>query len=241
MSRIDDDHLKQLGYRLANLERRAQIGAERRARSRGTILAAAFTCFGQESGNGTRIDDICKLAGIARGTFYNHFEDLDRLKFELLDQITGEMDHRLHIMFGEIDSVIEQTAAAIRYYLYAARQSPAWGWTLINCGGPGHTFGDLAWHNSLVTISYGITSGEFRLSTAECGRDILMGATSTAMVSVTQGISPDGYAEEIACHILQAFGVPVEVAQDISNRPLPVFPEVPGELLSAAPAASPVK
>lgn len=221
-----DDTIIRMGYRMGQPGRRAQIGAARRAKSRNTLLAAAFECYGREDGRLVRIEDVCKAAGVARGTFYNHFDDLEQLRYQLLEEMTGEFDRAVHHMFGALEGPAEQTAVAIRYYLHAAAKNPAWGWAMIHSSAPGHTFGETVWHNALVTIRRGLEQGLFRISTAEIGRDILMGAVAAAMVSITRGMTPPRYPEEISEHVLMSFGMAADVAHELSNRPLPALPAI---------------
>lgn len=229
-----DEAVARLGYRLAHLERRAQIGAARRAKSRNTLLTAAFECYGREDGRVVRIEDVCKAAGVARGTFYNHFDDLEQLRYNLLEEMTGEFDRAVHHMFGALQGPDEQTAVAVRYYLHAAAKNPAWGWAMIHSSAPGHTFGETVWHNSLVTIRRGRDEGLFHISTAEIGRDILMGTVAAAMVSITRGTTPARYPEEVSEHILMSFGMPPAVARELSNRPLPALPAIAHETIVIA-------
>ena len=85
-----DEAIVRMGYRTVRNARRAEIGAARRAKSRNTILTAAFACYGRADGRIVRIEDICKAAGVARGTFYNHFDDLEALRYQLLEEMTRE-------------------------------------------------------------------------------------------------------------------------------------------------------
>lgn len=220
------DTITRMGYRLADPGRRAEIGAARRAKSRNSLLTAAFECYGREDGRVVRIEDVCKVAGIARGTFYNHFEDLEQLRYNLLEEMTGEFDRAVHHMFPDLDGPAEQSAVAIRYYLHAAARNPSWGWAMIHSSAPGHIFGETVWHNSLVTIRRGLEENLFHISTAEIGRDILMGTVSAAMVSIMRGTTPPHYPEQVSEHILMSFGVAREMAHTLSNRPLPALPAI---------------
>ncbi|RHZ94539.1 TetR/AcrR family transcriptional regulator [Cereibacter sphaeroides] len=221
-----DEAIARMGYRTAGNGRRAEIGAARRAKSRNTIMAAAFDCYGRENGRFVRIEDICKSAGVARGTFYNHFDDLEALRYQLLEELTGEFDRAVHHMFGALENAAEQSAVAIRYYLHAAEKNRAWGWAMIHSSAPGHTFGEMVWHNSLVTIRRGVDEGLFHIPTAEIGRDILMGSVASAMVSVTSGTTSSDYPEQISEHVLMAFGMSRSAARDVSRRPLPALPAI---------------
>lgn len=57
--------------------------AENKYKKRVNILEAAFELFTSKSVSDTAIDDVVKLAGVAKGTFYLYFRD----KYDLLDQI----------------------------------------------------------------------------------------------------------------------------------------------------------
>ena len=209
-----------------DLERRAQIGAERRARSRTAILVAAFHCFGKEGGHSTRIEDICEEAGLARGTFYNHFNDIDELRYELSEDLTREFDRAVHVVFERITDPVERCAIAIRYYLHTARLNRDWGWAMVNSGVKPQVFGRTVWANSMQSVQEVIDLGRFRLKNARLGRDILMGATSTAMITLARGLADDDYPEDIARHVLISFGLDHATADAMVSSPLPPLPEV---------------
>ncbi len=220
--------------RSVNLERRAEIGAERRARSRSAIFVSAFKLLGTEEGGSARIEDICREAGVARGTFYNHFRDLEELRFELLEELTREFDQAVHLTFSQFDGPVEQAAAAVRYYLHAARKNQAWGWAMINSGIRGHIFGKTVWNNSLRTIRDGMDAGHFRLKSAETGRDILMGVVMAATISIVQNVTAPSYPEDMAEHVMLAFGLDAERARASIRKPLPELPPIAHEIIVIA-------
>jgi AcrR family transcriptional regulator len=58
--------------------------AERAAERRAAIVAAAFDEFVARGFTATRIDDIAKRAGVAKGTIYLHFKDKESMFEELV-------------------------------------------------------------------------------------------------------------------------------------------------------------
>jgi AcrR family transcriptional regulator len=58
--------------------------AERTAERRAAIVAAAFDEFVARGFTATRIDDIAKRAGVAKGTIYLHFKDKESMFEELV-------------------------------------------------------------------------------------------------------------------------------------------------------------
>jgi AcrR family transcriptional regulator len=83
-----------------NHERRAEIGAERRSRTRATLLNAALELFGHAHGRATRIEDVCAHAQVARGTFYNHFTGIEALLEALSDELIRDFDDAVHAAFA---------------------------------------------------------------------------------------------------------------------------------------------
>jgi AcrR family transcriptional regulator len=75
-----------------NLTRRAEIGSAKRARTRATILDAARECY---AAGPMTVDAVMQAAGLAKGTFYVHFEDLAALEAELGAELIAELDERL--------------------------------------------------------------------------------------------------------------------------------------------------
>ncbi len=63
----------------------------RRAETRGRILDAACAAFAQDGYHRTSVDDIIQRVGIARGTFYLHFEGKRAVLDALLHQILMEI------------------------------------------------------------------------------------------------------------------------------------------------------
>ena len=75
-----------------DLARRAQIGQEKRARTRAALVAAAKSLFALRSIESVTIDEIVAEAGLAKGTFYTHFEDLDALTAAVADELLAVFD-----------------------------------------------------------------------------------------------------------------------------------------------------
>ena len=62
----------------------------RREHRRALILRAAVETFSARGYHRTRIADIIKSAGIARGTFYLYFDSKNAIFLELLDTLLDE-------------------------------------------------------------------------------------------------------------------------------------------------------
>ncbi len=62
-----------------DVARRAEIGRERRARTRAQILEATEILLAERPPEALTIDAIVDAAGVAKGTFYYHFQSIEEL------------------------------------------------------------------------------------------------------------------------------------------------------------------
>jgi AcrR family transcriptional regulator len=74
---------------------RASPRAERQAQRREAILAAALDEFSARGFAATRLDDVAKRAGVAKGTIYLHFKDKESMFEELIRTAIVPMINRL--------------------------------------------------------------------------------------------------------------------------------------------------
>ena len=75
-----------------DLARRAQIGQQKRARTHAALVTAAKSLFALRSIESVTIDEIVAEAGLAKGTFYTHFDDLDALTAAVADELVAAFD-----------------------------------------------------------------------------------------------------------------------------------------------------
>lgn len=192
-----------------NLQRRAEIGLEKRARTRAHILDTAFILLGRQWGLLTNIDDICKHAKIARGTFYNYFNGMDALFDALSYELNHDFNVAVHAILNEMPSAAERAAAAARYYLERALKDAHWGWAMVNISAAGPIYGAETYELAQKTAQQGMESGEFELSSSEIGRDAQLGIGLASMISFLR--TPPSPSREYplltARHILRALGV----------------------------------
>jgi AcrR family transcriptional regulator len=78
-----------------NLQRRAEIGLAKRNRTRAAILEAARGRYSDPTAAPVTVEAVTRAAGLAKGTFYVHFEDLAALEAELGQALIDELDGRL--------------------------------------------------------------------------------------------------------------------------------------------------
>lgn len=207
--------------RRVDLVRRAEIGREKRARTRRQVLDAAFDLLGHEHGLSTRIEEICLSAGISRGTFYNYFNGMPDVFAALSYDLSHDFNLGVTDIIGRLPEAAERVAVAIRYYLARAVRDPRWAWAMVNVSAGGPIFGLDTHEAARLTTLEGIAMGEFDLPNAELGRDLQLGAGLAAMITLLREPQKTDYAEQVASRVLLAMGVERARISDIVARPLP--------------------
>ncbi|MEP7245280.1 MAG: TetR/AcrR family transcriptional regulator [Gammaproteobacteria bacterium] len=206
--------------------RRAEIGAERRSRTRADLLSAALELFGQPHGRNTRIEDVCERAQISRGTFYNYFSGLEVLLEGLSEELTRDFDAGVHAAFESLDGPVARACAAMRYYLHGALQDRRWGWAVVNSSVGRTLYSESITAGVRESIQAGIDSGDFTLDSADVGRDILLGTGISATITLLHGGTPADYPEKIARQVLLSFGASRAVATALTSLPLEKLPRL---------------
>jgi len=212
--------------RLIDTGRRAEIGAQRRARTRADLLAAALKLFGKPHGRNTRIEDVCSRARISRGTFYNYFTGIEPLLEALSVSLTQDFDLAVHAAMETLPGPLERTSAAIRYYLHAALVDPRWGWAIVNSSVGRTLYGNSITRQVKASIQEGMDSGDFVLDNAEVGRDIVLGSGISASITLLNGKAPENYPEQIARHVLLSLGASARRAASVTSCPMHQLPRV---------------
>lgn len=105
-----------------NLARRAEIGSAKRARTRAAILEAARECF---AAGPVTVDAVMQAAGLAKGTFYVHFEDLADLEAELGATLVAELDERLQPARLAASHPLTRLATALTILLRSLAAAPS--------------------------------------------------------------------------------------------------------------------
>jgi AcrR family transcriptional regulator len=110
-----------------NLERRAEIGQEKRARTRAQLIAAASALFAKRSWASVTIDDLVREAGVAKGTFYVHFEDMHALTVAVADELIRSFDEMIQLRRASTSDPLLRVAFGCDAFIERALEDPAWG------------------------------------------------------------------------------------------------------------------
>src|SRR6476646_1696798 len=78
-----------------DLARRAEIGREKRARTRAQIVEAGATLLAERPLEALTVDAVVDAAGVAKGTFYYHFQSMEELAAAVGEKLGESFDELL--------------------------------------------------------------------------------------------------------------------------------------------------
>jgi len=110
-----------------DLARRAEIGLRRRAKSRSQLVQAARALLSSRAVDAMTVEDVTNQAGVAKGTFYLHFQNLDDLRAAVAEELTCEFHELLQPHRASIADPVERIATGCTAFIAHALRNPAWG------------------------------------------------------------------------------------------------------------------
>lgn len=185
---------------------RAEIGRGRRERTRAALVEAALRVFARLGPDAPTIDDVTAEAGVARGSFYNHFASWDALLVAVATAAVEQIEAELAPQRDLPDAAL-RVALHLRGYIRKAAADPVWGWAVVRMALLAAPFDSPMRDNLARDVADGMAAGRFAVASARLAYDLILGAGMMGMRSVLQGEAGPGHAEDVAEAVLRALGV----------------------------------
>lgn len=106
-------------------------GAGKRERTRAALLDAAVEVVAEKGMEAAKISDITTAAGLANGTFYNHFTDKDEILREASYGIAAEVARQLDEDMKGIDDAARRVVTATSRFISILMIEPDWAAVLL--------------------------------------------------------------------------------------------------------------
>ena len=201
-----------------DLARRAQIGRDRRARTRAELIRAARTLYAGRTFDSVTVDDVVIAAGVAKGTFYVHFDGLDDLQSMMADELAREFDELLQPRRLSLDDPTERIAAGCGAFINQALHDPIWGALIARAAAAMPSVARVARGRLNEDIRRAAARGRLHDVAPDIAFEFVIGITVRAMQSAAEGRLKPKHAPFIVAGILRAIGVPAEEAGEIAFR-----------------------
>ena len=109
-----------------DLARRAGIGREKRAKTRAQIVEAGTTLLAERPPEALTVGAVVEAAGVAKGTFYYHFQSIDELAAAVGAKLGETFDELLAPVRLELRDPIERLSFAFTTFLERAGSDASW-------------------------------------------------------------------------------------------------------------------
>ncbi len=205
--------------RPATVDHRPRVGRQRRARTRTRILATALPVFAQKGPDAPVIDDFIKAAGVARGTFYNHFKTTDELLVATSMRLEDELILSIEAEMGSLTDPVQRLATGVRLWLQRARADPVFCAFIVR----NRFRGRLVEKRLTGDIRAAKRDGRFSIPSVAVGRDLVVGVIREAMSRMTDARVPRAYVDDLTRLILRGLGVGHGVTEQLLAMALPTM------------------
>lgn len=206
---------------MANIDpvRRAEIGREKRARTRAQLIAAASALFARQAVESVTVDDLVREAGVAKGTFYVHFKDLPELTAAVADELVKEIDDLLQPVRLTIDDPALRVAYGCSCYLDRALADPSWAGVVARMAAAATTVGEVARRRLLEDIkrhAKSLPAGS--AISAELALEVVVGIMLQVFAGIAEGRLSSRHREGAIAAILRAIGLDARQVKSVLTR-----------------------
>jgi len=201
--------------------RRAEIGREKRARTRAQLVAAASALFARQAVESVTVDDVIGEAGVAKGTFYVHFQDLDALIAAVADELVRSIDDLLQPVRLSIDDPALRIAYGCSCFIDKALSDPGWAGLAARMGMTAAKGGEVArrrLYEDLTLLAKRLPQGGV---SAELSLEIVVGIQLQVLGAIAGGRLSSRHREGAIAAILRAIGLDARQVKSMIAR-LPV-------------------
>ena len=190
-----------------DLARRAQIGQEKRARTRAALVAAAKSLFASRSIESVTIDEIVAQAGLAKGTFYTHFDDLDALTAAVADELVAAFDDLMQPDRLAIADPLDRIAFGCNAFIENALADPAWAQVVARMARFNPTIGEATRRRLIEDLRRALKDAAEPAPSLELALEIVIGLVLQALLAFAEKRVSRDDREPVLAAVLRALGV----------------------------------
>jgi AcrR family transcriptional regulator len=189
-----------------DLARRAEIGREKRARTRAQIVEASLVLLAERPPEALTVDAIVEAAGIAKGTFYYHFQSVEELVAAAGGSLADSFDGLLApSLLGESDPIVRMSLAFTKF-LQKAINDPLWGQLVVRSAQVPAALDRIREHLE-ADLTEAIAQGRLAIQDVELAADIVIGIwLQVTRGSIERRAAPDLTRQALTA-VLRALGV----------------------------------
>jgi len=189
-----------------DLARRAEIGREKRARTRAQIVDAGLVLLAEGPPEALTVDIIVEAAGVAKGTFYYHFQSIEELVAAVGAKLADSFDELLApSRLDEPDPILRMSFAFTKF-LEKALDDPVWARVVVRSAQVPAGLDQIREHLE-ADLAQAIAQRRLTIQDVELAADIVIGIwLQVAHGSLERRATPDLIHQTLDA-VLRALGV----------------------------------
>jgi AcrR family transcriptional regulator len=192
----------------------------RRELTRARLLAATRELVGEKGVTGLRVSEITQRAGVALGSFYNHFASKDELAAVVIEDALRALTESLTARLTRDHSPVEIVASAIRRFVALADDDPEFARLIVQIDTAEALMAASVFPEGRRALSVGVASGHFMIDDIENTLITVLGGACALMRAILDGRLGPHAELQFAEHTLRSLGVPRATAARAVNRDL---------------------
>jgi AcrR family transcriptional regulator len=183
-----------------DLARRAEIGREKRARTRAQIVEAGAMLLAERPLEALTVDAVVEAAGVAKGTFYYHFQSMEELAAAVGEKLGESFDELLAPARLGLRDPIARLSFAFTQFLEKAIADPVWARLVVQSAQAPTEFARSVRAHLKTDLSEARAQGRLTVQDVELAADIVFGI----WLQVTRGTLHRRVAPDLIGHALDA-------------------------------------
>src|SRR4051795_11393802 len=158
-----------------DLTRRAEIGREKRARTRAQIVEAGAMLLAERPLAALTVDAVVDAAGVAKGTFYYHFQSMEELAAAVGEKLGESFDELLAPARLGLRDPIARISFAFSQFLEKAIADPVWARLVVQSAQAPTEFAQNVRAHLKTDLSQASAQGRLAVEDLELAADIVLG------------------------------------------------------------------
>lgn len=199
-------------------DHRSRTAARRRAQTRARLIEAAVVVFARHGDDPALIGRVVQQAGVARGSFYNHFRSTRELLAAARHQLLADVLALILEQTADLTDPAERAAAGLGLFLRLISDYPVLAHFTRNLGlddqGPARVV------DTLLTpaLAQGVESGRFAATPPRVLAELLSGAVLAHVICATDSTHMGDDHAPLVAALLRSFGLGAEEAAALAAR-----------------------
>lgn len=188
----------------------------RRRRTRQALIRAGEVLLAERPVDAIAVDDIVRQAGVAKGSFFNHFDDKPALARAVATEVRLRMEQRVGVVNAGRGDPGERLVRGVCAFIQYARSRPAEARAMLRSQDrpvpPDHPLNA----GLRADLAAGLASGQFRAPGLESAILVVSGVCQILLSSVLDGPRRAAQDQELAAEtlslVLVGLGLPADGA-----------------------------